>query len=106
MLAPREAEAEALASRAVSGSRRDAAQNRNACFAQNVFDDRLFQARGVVIEVEVIRFFVEAKALEPVGVREIAEGAILLCLERVLELVGYGHECHSRNCSISGGVRS
>lgn len=87
--------------RVASGGRRNAAKNRNTSFAQHMLDDRFSQSRGIVIEMQMIGFFVEAKALQAIGVGKISESAKLLRLEWVLEFVGYGHERHATDYNIS-----
>lgn len=67
----------------------------NARLAQHVLDNRFAQAGCVVIKVEIIRFFVEAEALQTVRIREPPKRAVLLSGQRLLQLVRYGHECHS-----------
>jgi hypothetical protein len=83
-----------------SGGGRNAAKNWNTGFAQDVLDDRFPQPRRVVFEMQVIGFFVEAKALQAISVGKISESAKLLRFQRLLELVGYGHECHARDYNI------
>src|SRR5271168_2457535 len=80
-------------------SGRELAQYRNSCISQDMLDDGFFQARGVVVEVKVVRLFVEAILLEAVGVGEAAEGAKIVGAERVLKFVGNGHERHARDYS-------
>src|SRR5580658_1521029 len=79
--------------------RGDAADHRDSRFTQNVLDHRILEARGVVVEVESIRLFVEAKGLEPVGVYKSAELSELFGFESVLQLVRGGHVCHGRKYS-------
>src|SRR5271167_4792467 len=63
------------------------AQHRNAGLAQDVLDHVFAQARRVVVEMQQIRFLVEAEPLQPIGVRKLAEGAKLLGLQAILQFV-------------------
>jgi hypothetical protein len=75
-------------------------QHGYASLAEDVLHHYFFQARGVVVEVEVVLFFVKAEPLQAVGIRKTAEGAVLLGGERLLELVGHGHEGHGGDYTI------
>ena len=46
----------------------DAAENWDSGLAQYVFDDRVAQARSVVVEMKAVGFFVVAKFVEAVGI--------------------------------------
>ena len=50
--------------------------------------------------MEEIGFFIHAETLEAVSVGEFAERSILLGLERILEFVGRGHECHGQSIAL------
>src|SRR5215472_12437479 len=63
---------------------RNQPQHRDACLAQHVLDYRIPQARSVILEMQVVRLFVEAEALEAIGVRKSAESTILLFGQRLL----------------------
>ena len=89
-----------------SGCGRNAAKDWNTGFAQDVLDDRFSQPRRVVIEMQMIGFFVEAKALQPIRVGKIPESAKLFRFQRLLEFVGYGHECHAPDYNIPGAPYS
>jgi hypothetical protein len=78
-------------------SRRDAAKDWNARAAQDIFDYKLFQARRIVIEMQEILVFLEAEALQAVGICELAERAELLGLQCMLQFVGHGHVSHGRD---------
>jgi len=80
--------------RVVGGGLRPAAENRNSSGAEDIFDDCFFETGGVVIEVEQVGIFVEAKFLNAVGIGELSEGSILLGRERSLQFVGDGHVGH------------
>ena len=77
-------------------------QNGDSRIAQDVLDHDLLQARGVVIEVEMIRLLVVAESLQSVGVGEFPERPEIVRLEPVLQFVAYGHECHERQYNIGG----
>lgn len=81
--------------RVVGGSLRQAAKNRDSRGAEYIFDDRLFEAGGVVIEVKEVGVFVEAEFLDAVGIGELSERAILLGCERALQFVSDGHVGHA-----------
>ena len=74
-------------------------QDGNSCISQDMLDDGFFQARSVVVEVEMVRLFVEAIFLEAIGIGEAAESAKIVGGERVLKFVGNGHERHGRDYS-------
>jgi len=63
---------------------RNPPKHRNPRFAQYVLDDRLAQARSIVIELQAIVLFVEPEPMQTVGICELAERAELFSLERVL----------------------
>jgi hypothetical protein len=72
----------------------DAADHGDSRFAQNVFHDGIIEARGVVVQLQPIRLFVEAESLQPVRVYKSTELSKLFGLESVLYLVCGGHVCH------------
>ena len=74
----------------------DAAKHGNARFAEDVFDDRFFETRSVVVEMQQVRFLVETEFLEAVSIGKISERAKLFGTKLFLEFVGHGHECHGR----------
>jgi hypothetical protein len=78
---------------------RDAAKNWDARAAQDIFDYEFFETRGIVIEMQQIFVFLEAEALQAVGICELAEGAELLGLQRMLQFVGHRHVSHGCNYS-------
>jgi hypothetical protein len=55
--------------------------------------------------MEKIFFFVEAEALQAVGICEFAESAELFGLQGALQFVGYGHVRHVRNYSKADWMR-
>ena len=73
----------------------DAPKNRDARFAQNVFNDAFAEARSVIVKVKQVRLFVKAELLQAVCIRKLAERAKLVGLEPVLQFVRNGHECHA-----------
>jgi hypothetical protein len=83
-------------------SLRNAPQDGNAGVAQNVLDHNFSEARGVVVKVEPVVLFVDAESLQPIRIGEVAERAVLLGLELVLEFVCDGHECHGGDYNILG----
>jgi hypothetical protein len=79
----------------VGGGLGEATEDGDASAAENFLDDGFLEAGGVVVEVEKIGIFVEAEFLDAVGIGELAESAVLVGGEGVLEFVGDGHVGHA-----------
>jgi hypothetical protein len=81
-------------------------QHGDSRLAKNVLDNGFPQARRVVFEVQLVRFLVEVKFLQTVGVREVPESPEILRLERALKLIRNRHESHARIIAAAGSVGS
>lgn len=73
-----------------------AADNRNTRHAQDVLDFGFFEPRRVIVELQPIFLFIQAKSLEAVSIRKERQLAQLLLAERRLQFIRHGHESHAR----------
>lgn len=75
----------------------DSARYGDAGLAEDVGDLRIAEARGVVLEGEMVLLFVDAKAAQTIGVGECAETAELFETEGRLQFVSDFEERHARD---------
>jgi hypothetical protein len=66
-----------------------------------ILNHDFFQPGRIIVEMQAVGFFIDAKTLQSVGVGELAERAILLGPQLVLQFIGDGHECHASDYSIA-----
>src|SRR5215469_8012110 len=78
----------------------DAAEDRYSALTQDVFDDSLPEPRSIIVKNETVVLLVVAEFVQTIGIRKFTERAKLRRIEPVLEFVGDGHECHTRNYNI------
>ena len=82
---------------ALAGTKRksvEAAGDSDAGLAERVSHLGFAEARGVVLEGQLLPRIVEAKAAQAVSIRECAEMAQLVVAQRGLQFIGDFHECH------------
>jgi hypothetical protein len=77
----------------------DFACDRDAGLAKDVGDLRVAEARGVVLESEMVLLFVDAKATQTVSVGERAEAAELFEAQGRLQFIGDFEKRHAWNYS-------
>ena len=70
------------------------ARDGDAGLAEDVCDLRFTQARGVILECELILLFVDAEAAQAISVGEFAQPAKLFEAQRGLQFIGDFEECH------------
>ena len=72
----------------------DFAGDSDTGLSERVRDLCLTQARGVVLESEMLVLFIDAEAAQAVGVGEFTEAAELFKAQRRLQLVRDFEQCH------------